>query len=374
MTTLGTDYIPLEGLEDRTRTAWDAFVKEFAPPHFEQTTAWGQARRVTGWEPSLWIIRRDDEIVGGAQILSRRVRNVGRVGYISHGPLFSAQAELPQYVGRELKRLGHRRGFLYLAVNLPYYGHSLVGDLKRIGFRPHLSGLPPSGLAEATLLLNLEPEPETLLSQMRSTTRKEIRRGVRKGVTVRPGDSSDLQLFWDLLVQLCERRKSTPNVAGIGFLRSLWDKLSRNDCIDLLIAEVGGSPICALIVLRFGTWSWLWREGNSFNCFDSEGAQVTYWEAIKLAKARGSKVLDFLGLYPKKDGRIVRDSGVSTSDNPHQGITFFKLGFGGTPIELPGTFGLFPNPLIRSAMRFGGESLIKSRFFKRFIARFNQLG
>ena len=358
----------LETLDETTRSAWDSFVKTCSPPHFEQALAWARARETTGWKPSALLIREGTAIQGGAQILSRHTRGLGRIGYISHGPLFRGQLQKePGFIAARLKQAARQQRLFYLAVDLPYYEEALAPALKAEGFRLHFKHLPPSGLPPATLLLDLKPDLEALLAQMRSTTRYEIRRGVKLGVTVRQGTRADLGLFWQLLVELCKRRRATPNVAGLPFLNALWDGFSAGGKIDLLVAELKGSPVYALILLGFGNWRWAWRVGANEICAKCHGAQVTYWEAIKLAKTQGAETFDLLGIYPAPDGTIVDTP--TCEGNPLQGITFFKLGFGGKPLHLPGTFGLFPNPLLRFLLKIGGEKLARTRLVQKVLAK-----
>ena len=360
----------LETLDETTRSDWDCFVKTCSPPHFEQALAWASARKTTGWKSSALLIREGTEIEAGAQILSRQIRRIGRIGYISHGPLVRGQLQSePEFIAMRLKQAARRQRLFYLAVDLPYFERTLAPALKAKGFRAHLKHLPPSGLPAATLLLDLKPNLEALLAQMRTTTRYEIRRGVKLGVTVRQGTRADLPLFWQLLVELCNRRRCTPNVAGLPFLNALWDGFSAAGKIDLLVAELKGSPVYALILLGFGSWRWAWRVGANDKCAKCHGAQVTYWEAIKLAKTQGAETFDLLGIYPAPDGTIV--DAPSSEGNPLQGITFFKLGFGGKPVSLPGTFGLFPNPLLRILLKIGGERVASTRVVQRILGSAN---
>jgi lipid II:glycine glycyltransferase (peptidoglycan interpeptide bridge formation enzyme) len=273
----------------------------------------------------------------------------------------------PGFIASRLKQAARQQRLFYLAIDLPYYEQALVPALRAEGFRPHLKHLPPSGLPTATLLLDLKPGLEALLAQMRTTTRYEIRKGVKLGVTVRQGTRADLPLFWELLIELCNRRRCTPNVAGLPFLNTLWDGFSAAGRIDVLVAELTGSPVYALILLGFGNWSWAWRVGATDKCAKCHGAQVTYWEAIKLAKTQGAETFDLLGIYPAPDGNIV-DAPICEG-NPLQGITFFKLGFGGKPLHVPGTFGLFPNPVLRFFLKIGGEKLAATEVVQKVLEK-----
>jgi lipid II:glycine glycyltransferase (peptidoglycan interpeptide bridge formation enzyme) len=365
------DYYNLNELGDHDQIAWNNFVGEFNPPHFEQATFWAKARQSVGWNPSVLIFRRGTEIVGGTQVLARRSRFVGQIGYVSHGPLLKNLPEAePLWFAERIRELGSQGGFSYLALDLPYGAEALAPLLRKVGFRPHLQQLPPSGLPEATLVLDLGADTESILAQMRASTRYEIRKGAKKGVRVRRGSRADLPLFWNMLVELCKRRNCTPNVPGITFLNTLWDQFSSKGGIELLVASADDRPIYSMVLLKLGQWSWAWRVGATADCSSFHGAQVTYWEAIKLAKEQGSRVFDFLGIYAGRDGTIA-DKQI-LDGNPYQGITFFKLGFGGTAKMLPGAFGYFPNPLVRFALKAGGERLIKSKQFARLLGRLNQ--
>jgi len=365
-----SDYYNLNELSLQDESAWNNFVRGFTPPHFEQATYWAKARQSVGWTASLLVFRRGTEIIGGVQVLARRSRFLGQIGYVSHGPLLKSLPELESlWFAQQLRELGRKGRFTYLALDLPYDGDALVPLLRQAGFRPHLQQLPPSGLPEATLTLDLGADTDSILSQMRASTRYEIRKGAKKGVQVRRGTRQDLPLFWELLVELCKRRNCEPNVPGTTFLSSLWDQFSAAGGIELLVASVNDQPIYSMILLSLGKWSWAWRVGATNNCSSFHGAQVTYWEAIKLAKEQGCRVFDFLGIYLGPEATVTQKQVVD--GNPYQGITFFKLGFGGTTKKLPGAFGYFPNPLVRWALSVGGERLIRSKAFARMLSRLN---
>jgi lipid II:glycine glycyltransferase (peptidoglycan interpeptide bridge formation enzyme) len=371
MINVTSDYYNLNELSQPDQLAWNNFVKDFSPPHFEQSTFWANARQSVGWTASVLLFRRASEIVGGAQVLARPSRLLGQIGYISHGPLVKHLPEIESlWLAQAVRDIGHKGRFTYLALDLPYDADAIIPQLHLAGFRPHLQQLPPSGLPEATLLLDLRAETDALLARMRASTRYEIRKGAKKGVQVRRGTRADLPLFWEMLLELCKRRNCQPNVPGITFLNNLWDQFSSAGGIDVLIASASDHPIYSMILLKLGKWSWAWRVGATDDCSSFHGAQVTYWEAIKLAKQQGSHSFDFLGIYAGQGGTI-SDKQVA-NDNPYQGITFFKLGFGGTAKKLPGAFGYFPNPLVRWALSAGGEQLIKSKSFAQILSRLNK--
>jgi lipid II:glycine glycyltransferase (peptidoglycan interpeptide bridge formation enzyme) len=72
------------------------------------------------------------------------------------------------------------------------------------------------------------------------------------------------------------------------------------------------------------------------------------WTAVARAKAAGATQYDFFGIAPPRESRNVnRESRELYEYDPkHQyaGVTRFKLGFGGSVVEAPGTFDLILQP------------------------------
>src|SRR6187551_2148455 len=66
---------------------WDDFVAKTRAGHHLQTSRWGQVKATVGWRAKRLIARRGGLIVGGCQVLMRRVPLVGSVAYVPRGPL-----------------------------------------------------------------------------------------------------------------------------------------------------------------------------------------------------------------------------------------------------------------------------------------------
>ena len=83
------------------------------------------------------------------------------------------------------------------------------------------------------------------------------------------------------------------------------------------------------------------------------------WEAIKLAKKEGCKYYDLFGIAP----RINNEGEKHEYDKRHMyaGVTRFKLGFGGMPVEYPGTFDI-------KIRRYFLYNLLRK--FRRLVSRY----
>ena len=79
----------IEISETNFNRTWDEFLAQnHMFGHYEQTTAWARFKSNDGWTAQQIIVRKNEDILGGAQILIQRKRILGKIGYLRWGPLF----------------------------------------------------------------------------------------------------------------------------------------------------------------------------------------------------------------------------------------------------------------------------------------------
>ena len=354
----------IEHDENAVSPDWDAFVVKCAVPHFEQTTLWGQVKAPGGWKASRVIVRVGGQICAGAQVLSRKIRFGGAIGYIFRGPLATSEEPVVlRQVAAALKAHALQQRVSCLIVVPPYRSFPLVEELGREGFGEHPDFLPPTGIMQGTAVLDLRPDLGAIFANVSPDTRRNIRRGQNNGVTVRPGVRAELKIFWDLLMALCSRRNTHSNVPGLEFLETLWDVFHPNDAIQLYFGEVAGAPVSAQIVLRTGSWASAWRVGWSGEHPKLCPSKVVYWEAIRASKAAGAQFFDFLQVDPHVAELIA--AGQPFDHLPMAGLTQHKLCFGPEFWRIPPTMNLFPSATPRLLMNLGGNAVLNSHLARK---------
>ncbi len=360
-------YSSSEALED---PAWDAYVASHRESFAEQSSLWAKARAQFGWRPVRLIIRQGDTVVGGAQILERRVARFVKIGYLARGPLLNPDLDA-ELVARKLREVARTRRLAYLAVTLPYFGTTLVPALQAAGFVERPEGLPPSMWMRATIVIDLAPELDAIYRGMSSTKRWEMRRGQRMGVTVRIGTAADLPVFQRLHDDLCRRRKVASNMpGGPGFLHAVWHAMAPSGRIQMLVAEKDGEPISALILLAYGKWVRAWRIGWSGQHASAHPNVVLYAESIRWAKDSGYAYFDLVGIDAQDARGLVQ---VGRKAHAIQcPITFFKAGLGGEVMLLPVEYCVFARPVWSLAFRTIGRPLLRSRWLKTVFNRLHQ--
>jgi lipid II:glycine glycyltransferase (peptidoglycan interpeptide bridge formation enzyme) len=127
----------------------------------------------------------------------------------------------------------------------------------------------------------------------------------------------------------------------------------------------------ALLTVILGTWAVPWRIGWSGEAARSHPEKFLYWSILRSLQAQGCQTFDF-NWVDLEEAEAIRN-GSALPESANSGMTFFKMGFGGDLIRLPGVFDYFTNRWVRFAMRLVGQRLLThpalQRVFRRRLGR-----
>jgi lipid II:glycine glycyltransferase (peptidoglycan interpeptide bridge formation enzyme) len=326
--------------------AWDDLVDRTPGTDVTQLSAWGRLRRSSGFSPLHLLAASDGELVGGAQILVRRLPMVGSVGYLAYGPLVApeapAAAEARAALAEGLVELGRRR-LRMLFVQPPEGAEDLSATLLERGFRPSTAGIAPAGSVRIDLTADLETIRSGFGKRLRSWA---AGRWERQGVTVRLGDERDLPLLCRLMAAsaAAQGHKALPP----HYVEALYSELAPSERAVLFIGEVHGVPVAADLMTRCG--GMLRGRLNGFDRTD-EAARLSVpaavrWHMIGWGKAHGHRWFDFGGLRPETLAILM-----SGGERPAQGwlpVDQPKLTFGGTAFRYPQAVEMIASPVVRA--------------------------
>ncbi len=315
---------------------WDGFLVKTPGGHYTQTSLWAQAKAILGWGAVRVVVSQKNQIVAGAQLLTRSLPIAGIIGFVPGGPhVINDDSGLTQLVMAQLHQVAKNYRVRYLLVQPRFINEVLAQELVGRGYRQ--SSLHP--LAISTSLLDLTQDLDHILGAMRKSTRHNIRLSQRKGVIVREGNESDLPIFYRLEMATCKRN----NVSTFSeeYYTRLWQILHPHGYLRLFIAEYAGEAVSASLVIPFGNTvtdtigAWSGRHGKA------HPNELLEWAAITWAKSQGYSYFDFDGITPE----VARGE---LAPNAHRdGETFFKLGFGGEMVLCPVAYEYLPNPILR---------------------------
>lgn len=322
---------------------WDAFVSSRPDGDLLQSSLWAQLKASVGWGVLRLIFRRGNQIVGGAQILTRRLPLfAGAIGYVPRGPLLACQEpEVMAYAVRQLCDAARRARLQMLIVQPPLGSETFADRLAHSAFGPSSTTVAPA----ASLRIDLSMEADTILAQMKSSTRYNVRRSQREGIAVRQGDASDLPVF-SRLHEASSKRQGFSTYSEAYFAK-MWELFEPAGCVRLFVSEYEGEPVSALLVAAFGHTVWAKRFGWSGAHSRRLPNEALLWGAITWAQENGYRYFDQDGIARRAAEALVR--GEAVPDSVKQTPTYFKLGFGGQAFLFPTAHAYIYNPLLRYA-------------------------
>lgn len=310
-----------------TDAEWDAFVAAHPHGSILQTTAWAQLKNRFGWRSHRVWLRRDGQLVAGAQVLYRSVAlGAIRIGYIPHGPLvdWRDEEQVNVLVNQiDQSAFQHRAGLLKME---PYLWQDSVGpelwrDLcLRHGFQANTDTIQPP----RTMLIDLLPSEEAILAAMKQKTRYNIRLAARQGVTVRVGDAQDVKYFNGLM--LATGQRDGFSVHQPHYYLAAYE-LFAPDNAALIMAEWEGKPLAGVMVFAFGKQAAYLYGASSDEERQRMPAYAAQWAGIQWAKANGCATYDMWGV-PDEPCETLEAEFTRRTDGLWP-VYRFKRGFGG---------------------------------------------
>jgi lipid II:glycine glycyltransferase (peptidoglycan interpeptide bridge formation enzyme) len=335
------------GREDRPDAGvlreWDRLVEGTPGTDITQLSVWARVRSLERFSPTYLFARRRGSLLGGAQVLVRHVRGLGRIGYVAYGPVVAGCDEDRSEAGRALATaLAQLAGVRMLFVQPPEEGADGRQALVSHGFRPSSAGIAPTG----SVRLDLTRCESEILRQFPPRLRSWTRRWAREGVTVRLGDETDVPLLARLMHSAANTRGYT-RPPRLEYLRHMYIELARTGHAAMFIGEARGVPVTADVVTMCGTTlrgrlSGFDRRGDGGRLLVPGAAR---WEIIRWAKRLGYEWLDFGGLS-EHTLRDAVDRGVARCDS-WPGADRAKMQYGGVPFRYPGPVELIQPRLVR---------------------------
>ena len=362
------DGITIECSETLADPHWDNFLRQLPGTHYEQTSMWAQLRQHYGWKPIRWVAHRDDQIIGGIQVLVHPLPRFGDIGYIVRGPLCEeGQEDLEERLVDRVTMYARQHRFVYQVFDCPYTTKTLDGVLDRRYYSLHPLSVPPTGLITATLILDIQPSLDNLLKNMGASVRRNIRYGEKAGFVMELGGEDHLDTFRELMLAICRRRGTAPSPPQPDFFKKLWEAAGSSGFVKLFLVRLGEEVVSAAFAFTIGDTIRVWKVGWSGAYQHKYPNHLMWWSIIRWAKENGFKFLDFVWV-DDHDAKLLAQ-GEKRPEAFRDGTTFFKMGFGGRLVMIPHARSQFFHPAFRWFACAGGMRLIRSRFSQQLLRR-----
>lgn len=185
---------------------------------------------------------------------------------------------------------------------------------------------------EWTWRTSLNGTDDELLARMHEKHRYNIRLAQKHGVSVRvmsniqcPISNADMEACWYLLQETARRQ-------GIAtYLKTYYETMLRAlPNAMLYLAEHDGIPIATAIVAYYDDTATYLHGGSSYERRNLMAPHLLHWQAMRDAKAAGTRWYDFGGVAPESSKLQ------APSSKPEwEGLSRFKKGFGGEAVHHP---------------------------------------
>lgn len=323
----------LRALPIEHRKLWDNFVTEHPAGHIFQSWGWGDLKAHAGWHPLRLALYNEtsQQIVAAAQVLQRTTPHfplwVGHLAYIPRGPLLDwSQPLLCDAFFAQLDRYLYRHGALALQMEL---GQE-VGSTDEELIKKRLATLQVHPVRTIqtlrTIMLDLTPDEQQLLAQMKRNWRYNVGLAERKGVTIRIAQGLDDLRAWYTLLQLTSERDQF-GIHTFDYFLHAWELFAPRNEAQLFLAEYNGQLLAGSFLTMFAH-----RATYLYGASGNEQRQLKpnyllQWEAIRWAKQQGARQYDFGGI-PETEAK----------DEAMAGVYEFKRGWGGHVVSFLGSY------------------------------------
>lgn len=323
------------------RSQWDVALASLPTAHALQTWDWGDFKSRWGWESTRLLFVEENQPLAAAQILQRKLsRTPLSVTYVPKGPVldFDDTSLLVQVLSTLEQFVRKQRGLFVKIDPTVWLGTGPEDSPPSLRTGATLNVLEDRGWRQSneqiqfknSVIIDLTPDEDQLLSNMKAKTRYNIRLTIRRGVRARHGTENDLEAFYDLYYETS--RRDAFLIRPPAYYLDVWAQFLRAGRAHLLLAEVGGKPVAGLILFHFGQSAWYMYGASSGQHRNLMPNHLLQWEAIRLAKHLGCTHYDMWGA---PDCFVESD--------PMWGVYRFKIGFGGETMRGIGAFDYPPS-------------------------------
>lgn len=291
---------------------WDDYILETGG-HPLQLWAWGEVKAAHGWKATRVFIRKNDEIVGAAQLLIKKLpKPFSRLVYVPRGPVCETGDR-----EKVLEEVAH-----YAKTEIGAVAVTVEPDWDDM---PDISGWQESSnniLLARTLILDLTKNEEELQADMTKKTRQYIRKSGSEAIEIRKVKREELAACLEIYKQTAKRAGFS--LHNDDYYYDIFDMLG--DYSPVYAAFSNGKPVAFL---------WLAiSEKTAFELYggmNDEGQRLRAnyalkWHAITTIKKWGIERYDMNGLL-------------------NDGVSTFKQGFASHEDMLAGTYDKPLSPL-----------------------------
>ncbi|MFC1651617.1 lipid II:glycine glycyltransferase FemX [Patescibacteria group bacterium] len=311
----------LTQIQENQKKEWDEFVKNSPNSAMQQTYLWGKFQESIKRKTYYLVLKGGEKTLLQAIVVKHPLPFGKSYFYIPRGPItVGNDPKIFEEFFNQLGLFARKENAIFVRFDPAIPVRTTLGLSLQSKNYHNASG--SIHQPENTLVLDLTKDEETLLKEMKSKTRYNIRLAKRKGVEIKQIESEkDIQDFLEINQITAKRDKF--QVHDNNYYHDLLKFFKKTDPqIKLLLAKYQGKIIAAIMLSFYNQTATYLHGASSDEHRNMMAPHLLQWAGIKISKQLGYKKYDFWGIAP--------------SDKPNHswsGITRFKKGFGGKEIN-----------------------------------------
>ncbi len=315
--------------EITNKETWENFLLKCGEKTFLDSWNWGEFQKKEGnkiWRFGILDPKSQnidwENLVGAALIVEIQAKR-GAFLFLPHSPSIAPiensesvlKREILKTLVEKLKQLARDEKASFIRISpIIERKEENVKNFKDLGFREAPIHMHP----EISWELDINSVEEDLLAGMRKTTRYLIKQAQKNRdiQIIKSSSSEDLKIFNQIYQETARRHKFVP--FSLGYLENEFSSFKDDNQITIFLGKYQNKVVSSAIIVYWQNIGF-YHHGASLSEYNK--IPVSYllqWEAIKEAKRRNYAKYNFWGITPdEKKG------------HPWQGLTLFKMGFGG---------------------------------------------
>ncbi|MCL6494212.1 MAG: peptidoglycan bridge formation glycyltransferase FemA/FemB family protein [Ignavibacterium sp.] len=326
---------------------WDKFVMSVQGSWVFQLSGWVEVKQLEGWDFKRIIYVKENSIVGGYQILTKKLPFPLKIGYINHGPVLNtSDSKIITQIVTDFEKFCTEQKINVSIINPPEKPKELVDELSRRYLKNNIYNVI---VAEAEL--DISKEDEVLFKNFLRMRKQNIHKSSKYEFKVVEGNENELDIFFNLMNETCKRNKVKPNPPSLSSLKRIWEFYHSKNLLNLYNFYIKDELVSSIMAFEYQDTFTPWKFGWSGNKSSYKPNDVFHWELIKIAKRKGFTKYNFGGIN-KTTAENFLDCSKKLSPEEQKSSTFFKMGFGCYIKYLPGSVIYIPNPILKMFYRF----------------------
>lgn len=316
-------------IKEENKSEWENLVAKSSSGGFMQSFAWAKFKQYEKWD--LYKIglfsSETNTLVGGAVVIQFKFSNNTNFLYIPQGPILNFKNEEELFwQWRTLEPA------IKSIVNI-----SKTSKTTHLRIEPRIEKVPKwflNGFEKAhvnlqpkfTQIISLTLSEKAILAQMKQKGRYNINLANKKGISVvgKKLSTEDINIFYELYSQTYKRDKFT------GKSKKFFESFAKayENLAYIYFAKYKDEILSSAIVIHFGDIATYLYGASSNSKREYMAPYAMHWHIMKEARQKGYKEYDLWG--------VNRD--IEDKSHPWHGITRFKKQFGGTQLNLIGSY------------------------------------